>query len=121
MDSSINNSRRIIVWFTNRKAAKKALLKRSKLRKMPSISPNYNIFFFKNLILRNSETALPCRKPKRGGHIEKTFTRDCKVHISISDIQRGKELKLYHLNDLFNLFPDHAFEENIREDKSDSI
>ena len=73
MASSVNNSRRIIVQFTNRKFAKKALLNRSKLRKIPSTSPNYNIFVNENLTLRNSEVAFLCRKLKRADHIEKTF------------------------------------------------
>ena len=37
-------------------------------------------------------------------------------------IPRGKVLKIYDLNDLFNLFLDHDFVENIREDEpNDSI
>ena len=44
MGPSINNSRRIIVRFMNRKLSKKALLNRSKLRKIPNTSPNYKIF-----------------------------------------------------------------------------
>ena len=122
MGSSVNNSRRIIVRFTNRKFATKAFLNRSKLRKVPSTSLNYNIFVNENLILRYRKIAFLCRKLKRADHIEKTFTRDGIVHISSPDIQRGKVLKIYHLNDLFNLFPDHDFGENIREDKqNDSI
>ena len=82
MGSAVNNSRKIIVRFTNRKFAKKALLNRSKLRKVPSISPNYNIFVNENLTLRNRKIAFLCRKLKRADHIEKTFTRDGTVHIS---------------------------------------
>ena len=38
------------------------------------------------------------------------------------DIQRGKILRIYHLHNLFNLFSDHDFGENIREDEqNDSI
>ena len=45
--------------------------------------------------------------------MEKTsFTRNGMVHIP-----RGKVLKIYDLNDLFNLFLDHDFVENIREDE----
>ena len=122
MGSSVNNSRRIIVRFTNRKLVKKALLGRSKQRKTPSTSTSYNIFINKNLTLRNSKIAFLCRKPKRADHIEKTFTRDSTVHISSHDIQRGKVLKICNLNDIFNLFPDHDFGENVREDEqNDSI
>ena len=120
MGSSVNNSRRIIVRFTNRKFAKKALLNKSKLRKIPSTSLNYNVFVNENLILRNSKIAFLCHKLKRADHIEKTFTRDGTVHISSSDIQRGKVLKIYHVKDLFNFFPDHDFGENIREDEQNN-
>ena len=97
MGSSVNNSR----------------------RKIRNTSPNYNIFVNENLTLRNCKIA---RKLKRADHIEKTFARDGTVHISSPDIQRGKVLKIYHLNNLFNLFPDHDFGENIIEDEqNDSI
>ena len=115
MGSSVNNSRRIIVRFTNRNVAKKALLNRS-------TSPNYNSFVNGNLTLRSKKIAFLCRKLKRADHTEKTFTRDVAVHISSPDIQSGKVLKTYHSNDLFNHFPDHDFGENIREDEqNDSI
>ena len=52
MGSSVNNSRRIIVQFTNRKFAKKTLLNRSKPLKITSTSPNYNVFRNENLTLR---------------------------------------------------------------------
>ena len=96
MSSSVNNSRRIIVRFTNRKFAKKVLLKKSKLRKIPSTSRSYNIFINENLTLRNIKVAFLC--------------------FSSPDIHRGKVLKICHLNDLFNLFSNHDFGENIRED-----
>ena len=49
-------------------------------------------------------------------HRENVY-RDGTLHITSRDIQRGKVLKIYYLNDLFNLFPDHDFGENIREDE----
>ena len=118
MGSSVNNSRRIIVQFM------KALLNRSKLRKIPSTSLNHNIFVNENLTLRSRKIAFLCRKLKRADHIEKTFTRDGIVHISSPDIREisGKVLKIYPLNNLFNLFPDLDFGENIREhEQNDSI
>ena len=92
MGSSVNNSRITITRFTNRKFAEKAFLNRSKLRKITSTSLNYNIFTNENLTLRNCKTAF--RKLKRADHIEKTFTRNGTVHVSIPDIQRGKVLKI---------------------------
>ena len=122
MVSSVNNSRRIITRFTNRKFAEKAFLNRSKLRKITSTSLNYNIFTNENLTLRNRKIAFLFRKLKRADHIEKTFTRNGTLHVSISDIQRGKVLKIYHLKDLFNLFPVPDFCENITEnEQNDSL
>ena len=119
MGSSVNNSRRIIFPFTNRKLA---LLNRSKLRKIASISLNCNIFINKSLTLRSGKIEFHCRKLKRTDHIKKTFTRNGTVHRSSPDIQIEKVLKIYHLKDLLNLFPDHDFDENIREDEqNDSI
>ena len=105
MGSSVNNSRRTILRFTNRKFSRKALLNRSKLRKIPSTSANHKIFVNEDLPFRNSKIAFLCGKVKRADHIEKTFTRDGTVHISSSDIQIGKVLKIYHLNDLFKWSP----------------
>ena len=73
----------------------KILLSRSKLQKIQSTSPNYNIFV---------------RKFKRADHIQKTFARIDMVPISRPDIQRGKVLKICHSGDLFDLFSDHDFE-----------
>ena len=112
MGSSVNIPRRIIVWFTYRKFAKKALLNRSKLQKIPSTSLSY-IFINENLTLRNSKIAFLCEKLKRADHIAKTFTRNATVHICSPDIQRGKVIKIYHLKHCFSFFPDHDFGEKM--------
>ena len=44
------------------------------------------------------------------------------VHISSPEIHRGKVLKIYHINDLFNLLPYYDSGENYREnDQNDSL
>ena len=44
------------------------------------------------------------------------------MHVSSQEIHRGKGLKIYHLNDLFNLFPYYNFAEFYREnDQNDSL
>ena len=44
------------------------------------------------------------------------------MHISRPEIHRGKVLKMYHINDLFNLFPHYHFGENYREnDQNDYL
>ena len=65
--------------------------------------------------LRLNEIAFLGRKLKLSGHLNKIYTRDGTVHISSPEIQRGKVLKIYHIKDLFNLFPYYDFEENYRE------
>ena len=52
----------------------------------------------------------------------KIYARDRTVHISRPETYRGKVLKVYHINHLFNLFPCHNFGENYREnDQNDSL
>ena len=117
---SKNNSKKTIVRFINRKHAKKALTSRKNLRK--SSSPNCNVFINENLTVKNNEIAFLSRKLKRSGHLTKIYTRDGTVHISSPEIHRGKVLKIYHINDLFNIFPYYDFGENYREnDQNDSL
>ena len=54
---------------------------------------------------------MSCRNLKRSGHLTKIYTRDETVHISSPKIHRGKVLKIYHINDLFNIFPYYDFRE----------
>ena len=116
---SKNNSKKTIVRFINRKHAKKALTSRKNIRK--SSSPNCNVFINENLTVKNNEIAFPSRKLKRSGHLTKIYARDGTVHISSPEVHRGKVLKIYHINDLFNLFP-YYFGENYREnDQNDSL
>ena len=94
--------------------------KQENLRK--SSSPNCNVFVNENLTVKNNEIAFLNRKLKRNGHLTKIYTRDGAVHISSPEIHRGKVLKIYHTNDLFNLFPYYDFRENYREnDQNDSL
>ena len=117
---SKNNSKKTIVHFINRKHAKKPLRRRKNLRK--SLSPNYNVFINENLTVKNNEIAFLSRKLKRSGRLTKIYTRDRTVHFSSPEIHRGKVLKVYHINDLFNLFPYYDFGENYREnDQNDSL
>ena len=117
---SKNNSKKTIVRFPNRKHAKKALTSRKNLRK--SSSRNCNVFINEDLTVKNNEIAYLSRKLKRSGHLTKIYTRNGTAHISNPKIHRGKVLKIYHTNDLFNLFPYYDFGENYREnDQNDSL
>ena len=116
---SKNNSKKRIVRFINRKQAKKALTSRKNLRK--SSLPNCNVFINENLTIKNNKIDFLSRKLKRSGHL-KIYTRDGAVHISRPEIHRGKVLKIYHINDLFNLFPYYDFGQKYREnDQNDSL
>ena len=117
---SKNSSKKTIVHFVNRKLAKKAHTSRKNFRK--NSLPNCNVFTNESLTAKNNEIAFFGRKLKRSGHLNKIYTRDGTVHISSPEIHRGKVLKIYHINDLFNLFPYYNFRENYREnDQNDSL
>ena len=116
---SKNNSKKT-VCFINRKHTKKALTSRKNLRKSSSLI--CNVFINENLTVKNNEIAFLSRKLKRSGYLTKIYRRDGTVHISSPEIHRGKVLKIYHLNDLFNLFPYYDFGENYKEnDQNDSL
>ena len=57
------------------------------------------------------------RKLKRTGHIEKTYTKRWNSAYFESRNSEREVLKVYQLNDLFDLFPDYDFGENAREDE----
>ena len=109
---SKNNSKKT-VCFINRKHAKKALISRKNLRKI--LSPNCNFLINENLTVKNNKIAFLGRKLKRSGHLNKIYRRDRTVYIPNPEILRGKVLKIYHINYLFNLFPYYDFEQNYRE------
>ena len=119
VDVSKNSSKKTIVRFINRKHAKKALISRKDLRKRSL--PNSNVFKNENLTMKNNEIAFLSRKLKRSGHLTKLYTRNGTVHISSPEIHRGEVSKIYHINELFNLFPYYDFGENYSEnDLNDS-
>ena len=120
VDVSKNSSKKPIVRFINRKHAKKALISRKDLRKRSL--PNSNVFINENLTMKNNEIAFLSRKLKRRGHLTKLYTRNGTVHISSPEIHRGEVSKIYHINELFNLFPYYDFGENYSEnDLNDSL
>ena len=120
VDVSKNSSKKTIVRFINRKHAKKALISRKDLRKRSL--PNSNVFKNENLTMKNNEIAFLSRKLKCSGHLTKLYTRNGTVHISSPEIHRGEVSKIYHINELFNLFPYYDFGENYSEnDLNDSL
>ena len=101
-----NSPKKTIVRFINRKHAKKALLNRKILRS----NGNFNkIYINENLTKANNFIAYNCRKLKRNGEIEKTYSRDGIIHISNNKIRNGKAIKILHMNTLFEMFPAYDF------------
>ena len=54
-------------------------------------------------------------------HVEKAYTKDGITHVSNPDINRGKIIKIYHVKELLNLFPDYDFGENHSEDQNEPM
>ena len=62
-----------------------------------------------NLTRMNESLAYQGRKLKCNNLVNACFTRDGIVTIEISDC--SKAIKIYHMNDLLDLFPDFNFDE----------
>ena len=105
------HQKKTIVRFINRKYAKKALLNRKILGK--NVTYN-NIFINENLTKTNNLIAYNCRKLKRNGMIDKSYSREGVMHISSPQISNGKVIKVLHMNTLFDLFPEYDFNEEVR-------
>ena len=67
--------------------------------------PNANLFISENLIPLNIKLAFICRKLKRDGKIERCYTTNGIVHVA----KTNKLMKIHHLKDLQELFPEYAF------------
>ena len=113
-----NNSKKTIVRFMNRKNAKKALFNRRKLNDIDKrkLGLSNNIFISENLSPQNNKISYHCRRLKRSGQIEKTYTRDGIINITSQNIKDGKPVKIYHLATLTDLFPDFDLNEDAKEE-----
>ena len=82
-----NKKKKTIVRFINRKHAKKALINGKSLIKInqSSLSSDH-IFINENLTPVNNKIAFHCRKLKRNGQIDKTYSRDGEIHIASRNI-----------------------------------
>ena len=99
----------VIVRVINRKHCLKALRNKKKLKSIDKNVvgiPNANLFISENLAPANSKLVFNCRKLKRDGEIEKCYTINGIVHIVINN----KLMKLYHLKNLEELFPEYVFD-----------
>ena len=108
------NRIKTIIRFVNKKHAKKALFNKKKLsqnHKNYSFNTNNNpLFISENLTRMNESLAYQGRKLKRNNLVNACYTRDGIVTIKISD--HSKAIKVYHMNDLFDLSPDFDFDDD---------
>ena len=118
-----SSPKRSIVRFVNRKACKRALKNRSKLRsvdaKKLSLPNTTKLFINENLSPYFSKIAYHCRKLKRAGKIIKVYSYEGIIHIVKSEQEKSK--KIHHMNDLINMFPDTDFEEDQSRDVSSVV
>ena len=71
---------------------------------------NNSLFISENLTRMHKSLAHQGRKLKRDNLANACYTRDGIVTIKISD--RYKAIKVYHMNDLLDLFPDFDFDDD---------
>ena len=116
---SKDNSKKTIIRIVNRKYAKKALLNRKDLKHLDKssigLSNSNSIFNNENLTPMNNKLAFYCRKLKRDGYVEKTFSRKGVVCIRYRDFQDGKTIIVLHFSTFVDLFPNFDFGEDMSE------
>lgn len=118
-----SSPKRSIVRFVNRKVCKSALKNRKKLRSVDAnklgLPRTSKVFINENLSPYFSKIAFNCRKLKRAGKIMKVYSHEGIIHI-VRTVQE-KPKKIYHINDLSNLFPDFDFEDDKSHDVSSVV
>ena len=72
-----------------------------------------------NLTKTNDSLAYQGRKLKRNNLVNSCYTRDDVVTIKINE--RSKTIKIHHMNDLLELFPNFAFEDEPFHDASPDV
>ena len=98
--------KKTIIHIVNRKFCKKALLNRKKLSPVDindyEIQLKNKVFIIENLANYNNKIAFYCRKLKKA--FGKCYSRDGVVHIATRDGWRDKTTKVFHMNQLLELF-----------------
>ena len=98
--------------FLNRKHCKKALLNRRKFQNLGKekhgFSQNTKVFINENLTLINENIAFNGRKLKWSGLVHASFTINGIVRIKKSE--NSKTLKVFHMKNLRELFPDFNYD-----------
>ena len=116
-------STKTIIRFINRKHAKQALYNKKKLsqvKKKYTFNPNNNPFFIsENLTRMNESLACQGRKLKRSNLANACYIRDGIVTFRINE--RSNTIKIHHVNDLLELFPNFDFEDEPFHDASPDV
>ena len=60
----------------------------------------------------NNKIAFCCKKLKKASLVEKCYSKDRGVHIVTKDGWRDKATKVFHMNQLLEVFPDFIFSDN---------
>ena len=101
----------VIVRVVNRKHCLQALRNKKKLMSVDKKAlgiPNARLFLSENLTPVNSKLAFYCRKLHRDGEIEKSYT----INGIVTIIKDNDKLKIHHLKDLQELFPEYVFHDD---------
>ena len=116
-------STKTIIRFINRKHAKQALYNKKKLsqvKKKYTFNPYNNPFFIsENLTRMNESLACQGRKLKRSNLVNACYIRDGIVTFRINE--RSNTIKIHHMNDLLELFPNFDFEDEPFRDASPDV
>ena len=116
-------SKKTIIRFVNRKHCKKAMLNKKKISNINNNKFNFNakrkLFINENLTPMNESIAFNCRKLKRSNIIHRYYTRARIVHIRQKESSRP--FKMFHISNLYELFPDFAFADDEKEDVNTSV
>ena len=105
----LGRKKMLLLGFTNREHSFQALRNKKTLKSIDKNHigiPNVNLFISENLTPLNSKLSFNCKKLKRDGEIEKYYTINGIVHIA----KNNKIMKIYHLKDLQEHFPEHAID-----------
>ena len=110
-----NGNKTTIIRFVNRKKCVDILQKRKKFKDLKlddksalGLPADSMIFANENLSPYNSHLAWKCRKLKRGKKVFSTWFSNGTVIIRI--FEEAKPIKIFHENELDELFPDFDFE-----------
>ena len=116
-------SKKTIIRFVNRKHCKKALLNKKKFSNINNDKFNFNaerkLFINENLTPMNESIAFNCRKLKRSNIIHTHYTRARIVHIKQEE--SSKPFKMFHISNLYVLFPVFVFADDEKGDVNTSV